>query len=146
VTTSFHVERHIAATPERVWGLLTDARGYAAWNRAVVSIEGDIRAGSTIKLVSTVNPKRTFSLAVSKVDAPRSMVWSDGMPLGLFTGERTFRLTPRDGGTDFSMTETYRGVMAGLITRAIPDMTDSFVQFADGLKAAAEAEGPAPAG
>jgi uncharacterized protein YndB with AHSA1/START domain len=150
VTARFHVERHIAAPPERVWALLTDARSYAAWNRAVVSIEGDIRSGSSIRLVSTVNPKRTFTLAVSAVDAPRTMTWSDGMPLGLFTGERVFQLTPRDGGTGFAMTESYRGPMAGLITRAIPDMTESFGVFADGLKAAAEAQvevaDPVPAG
>jgi hypothetical protein len=36
------------------------------------------------------------------------------------------------------MTEAFRGPLAGLITKAIPDMTDSFRQFADGLKAAAE--------
>lgn len=150
MTVRFHVERHIAAPPERVWALLTDARTYAAWNPAVVSIEGDIRAGSSIRLVSTVNPKRTFTLAVSKVEAPRSMTWSDGMPLGLFTGERVFQLTPRDGGTDFAMTESYRGLLAGLITRTIPDMTASFARFADGLAAAAEAQveaaAPAPAG
>ena len=29
--------------------------------------------------------------------------------------------------------------LSGLITRTIPDMTDSFNQFADGLKTAAEA-------
>jgi hypothetical protein len=29
--------------------------------------------------------------------------------------------------------------LSGLITRTIPDMTDSFDQFADGLKTAAEA-------
>jgi uncharacterized protein YndB with AHSA1/START domain len=136
--TRFHVERHIAAPPERVWALLTDARSYADWNRSIVDIKGEIAAGSTIALVSTVNPKRTFTLRVSGVDAPRSMVWSDGMPLGLFTGERTFRLTPRDGATVFAMTEEYRGALAGLFTKAIPDMTESFGVFADGLKGAAE--------
>jgi hypothetical protein len=36
------------------------------------------------------------------------------------------------------MTEVYSGPLAGLITRAIPDQTESFHQFGDGLKAAAE--------
>ena len=67
------------------------------------------------------------------------MVWSDGMPLGLFKGERTYLLDERDGTTTFSMTEEYTGLLAGLITKSIPDMTDSFTEFADGLKAAAEA-------
>ena len=39
---------------------------------------------------------------------------------------------------EFSMTEEFTGPLAGLITTAIPDMTESFNQFADGLKTAAE--------
>lgn len=60
------------------------------------------------------------------------------MPLGLFKGERTYRLDERDGGTEFSMTEQFGGLLSGLITRAIPDLTDSFNLFADSLKSAAE--------
>ena len=38
------------------------------------------------------------------------MVWSGGMPLGLFTGTRTFTLTAKgDGTTDFHMQEVYAG-------------------------------------
>jgi hypothetical protein len=37
------------------------------------------------------------------------------------------------------MTELLSGPLSGLITRTIPDLTDSFNQFADGLKTAAEA-------
>ena len=36
------------------------------------------------------------------------------------------------------MTEVLFGPLSGLITKSIPDMTDSFNQFADGLKAASE--------
>jgi hypothetical protein len=37
------------------------------------------------------------------------------------------------------MEENYSGALASLITKAIPDLTDSFAQFADGLKTASEA-------
>ena len=60
------------------------------------------------------------------------------MPLGLFTGERTFLVQPREGVTHFEMTEVYSGLLAGMFTKAIPDLTESFNLFADGLKAAAE--------
>jgi len=138
MTRDVRVERHIAAPPDRVWALLADATSYAAWNPSIVRIEGDMSLGSTVRLVSTVAPKRTFAPRVTVREAPHRMVWTDGMPLGLFTGERTFELVPRDGGTAFSMTESFRGALSGLITRAIPDMTASFAQYADGLKAAAE--------
>ena len=143
MATSYHVERRIDATPERVWALLTDATSYREWNRAVVSIEGTIAPGSTISLVSIVNRKRTFKLRITEMAPPNRLVWSDGMPLGLFTGERTYLVQPREGVTHFEMTEEYTGLLAGLFTKAIPDMTESFNLFADGLKAAAEAIEPA---
>ena len=134
----YHVSRRIDATAERVWALLTDASSYRDWNHAVVSIEGTIALGNTISLVSIVNPKRVFTLKITDVARPSRLVWSDGMPLGLFKGERTYRLDERDGATEFSMTEQFSGLLAGLITRAIPDLTDSFNLFADSLKSAAE--------
>lgn len=137
--TRYHVSRSIDAPADTVWKLLTDATSYADWNPAVVSIEGPIAVGNTIKLVSVVNPKRTFSLTVTEMQPPTRMVWSDGMPLGLFKGVRTYRLVEQGGRTEFAMTEEFSGPLAPLITRAIPDMTESFDQFADGLKDAAEA-------
>ncbi len=134
----YSVSRRIDAPPEQVWALLTDAAGYRTWNKAVVTIDGAITKGSTISLVSVANPKRTFKLHVTEMQAPK-MVWSDGMPLGLFTGERTYLVEPREGVTHFEMTEVYSGLLAGLFTKAIPDLTDSFNLFADSLKAAAEA-------
>ena len=137
--TRYHVERRIDASPERVWALLADASTYGAWNRSVVSIEGTIATGNTISLVSTANPKRTFKLRVTEMAAPSRMVWSDGMPLGLFSGVRMYKVEPRDGVTHFEMTEEYTGLLAGLFTKAIPDLTPSFELFADSLKGAAEA-------
>ncbi len=138
MTRSYHVERHIDAPPERVWAVLTHAAGYRGWNPSIVSIDGDMSVGSTVRLVSTLAPKRTFTLKVTEASPPNLMVWSDRKPLGLFTGMRTFRLTATAGGTDFAMTETFSGLLAGLITKAIPDMTESFEQYAVGLKSAAE--------
>ena len=128
-----------AAPPERIWALLTDAARYPSWNPAVLSIDGRIAAGEKIALRAAVNPKRTFTLRVGDVQANRGMVWSSGMPLGLFRGVRTFRLQPDGERTRFSMEEVYSGPMAPMITRAIPDQTESFAQFGDGLKSAAEA-------
>lgn len=139
MATSYLVERTIDASPERVWSLLTDAAGYPDWNPAVLSLQGRIHVGEKIKLVSVVNPKRTFTLTVTELDQPHRMVWADGMPLGLFRGVRTYALRPHGDGTAFSMKEVYSGPLAPMITKAIPDMTESFGQFADGLKTAAEA-------
>ncbi len=134
----YTASRSIAAPAEVVWQLLTQAATYPDWNPAVVSIEGEMAVGGTVKLVSVVNPKRTFSLKVTAFEAPSRMVWSDGMPLGLFRGTRTYLVRPAGTGSSFSMTEEFTGPLSGLIARSIPDLTASFDQFADGLKAGAE--------
>ena len=139
----YAVERSIAAPAASVWALLTDAERYTEWNDAVISITGPIREGDDIELVSIADPKRTFTLRVQEMVAPHRMVWTDGMPLGLFRGTRTYELTPDGDTTRFSMVEEFTGPLAGLITRMIPDLSESFAVFADGLQAAAEGQSSA---
>ncbi len=135
----YQVTRSIDAPASRVWTLLTDADGYSRWNRAVIDIKGPIREGHTIELVSIVDPKRTFKLEVSEMRSPHRMVWSSGMPLGLFAGRRTFTIAETgEQRCDFTMVEAFSGPLAWLITKAIPDLTESCATFADSLKAAAE--------
>lgn len=137
--TKYSVTRTIEAEPQVVWDLLTTAADYPDWNPAVLGVEGEIEDGATIRLTSVVNPQRQFKLKVTDVRPPNHMVWWDGMPLGLFKGVRTFDVTANgDGTSEFEMEEVYSGLMAPLITKSIPDQTEAFNQFADGLKRAAE--------
>ena len=138
MANEYRVALSISAPAQRVWGLIVDAAGYKRWNTSVVSIDGSIELGRTIKLVSAVNPGRTFMLKVTAMDPPRRLVWTGGMPLGLFTGTRTFLIESVGSGCRFSMSEVYTGLMSGLIFKSIPDLTDSFKQFAESLKTAAE--------
>lgn len=137
--TRYAVTREIHAKPEAIWELLTDAEAYPNWNPAVLGIEGRIASGERIELTSVVDPKRSFKLKVTEFSPPHSMVWADGMPFGLFKGVRTYRLEPQAGGrTTFSMEEEFSGLLEPMISKSIPDMTESFELFADGLKRAAE--------
>jgi hypothetical protein len=135
----FHTAIHIQAPQEKIWKLLTDAAGYASWNTTVDKVEGRIAIGEKVTVHAKLSPGRAFPVTVSTLDAPRQMVWTGGMPLGLFKGERTYSLTPRDGGIEFSMTEQFTGLMAPLITKSIPDMQPAFEEFAACLKRKAEA-------
>ena len=137
--TTYTLKKTIAAGADTIWEILSDAAAYPLWNSTVVSLDGQIAVGNQIKLVSTANPKRAFKLNVTEMEPPRRMVWADGMPLGLFKGERTYTLTPDGiGNTEFEMTEVFSGLLEPLISRGIPDMTDSFAEFAESLKRAAE--------
>jgi hypothetical protein len=79
---------------------------------------------------------------VVELTAPTAMTWRGGMPLGLFTGTRTYRVTPSEVGCRLVMRQEYTGPLAGLIGRSIPDLQASFDQFTAGLKGHVENEGP----
>jgi hypothetical protein len=132
----------IQASPETIWEILIDAGGYSGWDSGVEGVEGRIAPGEKIRVVSKANPGRAFPVKVTEFDPGRAMTWSGGMPLGLFKGVRTFRLSPgENGATNFTMREEYTGPLLPLIWRSMPDLGPSFDQFATGLKARAEASG-----
>ena len=128
----------IEADPAAIWAILIDAPAYPTWDSGVKSIEGRIEPGEKLKLTSEAAPGRAFPLKVTEFKPGEAMTWSGGMPLGLFTGERTFRLEPEGGSTRFTMREEYSGPMLSLIWRSMPDLQPSFDQFATALKQRAE--------
>jgi hypothetical protein len=129
----------IKASPEVIWGLLTDGPGYPRWNPTVERVEGSIAPGETIKVFVHLNPGRAFPVKVVEFVPAQKMVWSGGMPLGLFKGVRTYTLSPQGGGvTRFTMREEFSGPMLPMIWKSIPDMGPAFREFAEALKVAAE--------
>jgi hypothetical protein len=129
----------IQASPETIWTILTDAPGYLTWEPNVTRIEGTIAAGEKVTIYSRLNPTRAFPLRVTEFVPSQRMTWTGGMPLGLFTGVRTFTLRPHGiGSTDFTLRETFSGPLLGLLGRSIPDLTPSFETFVAALKARAE--------
>jgi hypothetical protein len=135
-------ETLIEADPDRIWDVLADASSYPDWDSGVEKVEGRVGLGETIKVYSEVNPGRAFPVKVVEFERARRMVWKGGMPLGLFTGLRTFGLTPEpDSATRFTMHERFSGPLLPLIGRSMPDLGPSFEQFARGLKDRAEGGG-----
>jgi hypothetical protein len=136
---SFNVTTSIHATPERIWALLTDAKQYPAWNNTVSGIEGCIAQGERITVHAKINPGRAFPVTVAEFTPAKRMVWSGGMPLGLFKGVRLFTLSAlTDGQVEFFMREEYSGLLSPLIARSIPDLQPAFDEFASDLKRAAQ--------
>lgn len=136
---SFEATSEINASPDRIWAILTDGAHYPNWDSGVLRVDGRVAPGETIKVVSAASPGRTFPVKVTEFNPNSSMTWSGGMPLGLFTGVRTFTLTPiGDGATRFHLREEYSGPLVSMMWRSMPDLGPSFAQFANGLKRSAE--------
>lgn len=135
---TFETKTSIRATPEKLWSILTDGPSYASWNTTFHKLEGRIALGEKLALHVKVSP-RVFKVKVTELIPNQKMVWADGMPLGLFRGERTYTLTPKaDGAVEFHMIEVFSGLLEPLISKSIPDLKPAFEEFAACLKKKAE--------
>lgn len=129
----------IAASPEVIWAILTNAARYAEWDPGVERIEGIIAAGERLIAYTKLNPGRALPVIVREFIPRQKMVWRGGMPLGLFKGERTFTLKPQhDGRVEVTACECLSGPLLPLIDRSLPDLTPTFEEFLAGLKRRAE--------
>ncbi|MEM8541434.1 MAG: SRPBCC domain-containing protein [Pseudomonadota bacterium] len=137
---TYETEIEIDAPIDVVWHALTVQMPQTPEPFGILRIEGEIAYNARIKLWSEIVPNRAFSLKVETLDGPSKMVWRGGMPLGLFTGTRTFTLTSNSGATRFHMCEIFTGPMSNMITKSMPDLTPSFVKFAQALKLKAETQ------
>ena len=129
-TTSVEVD--INAPADTVWSILTDASSYTRWDSTIVSLEGNIAEGSTIRLISKLDPKRTFRLKVKEFMPNKLLVWGDPM------GKRTYTLEEKSGVTHVTMTEKIGGPIFPLFASKIPSFDASFDQFVTDLKKEAE--------
>jgi hypothetical protein len=131
----FTASSEIKASQDAIWSVLVDGGSWTSWDSAVVRLDGTIAPGGKVTVYPEANPGRGFPVKVVEWVPGERMTWRGGMPLGLFTGTRTYRLAPQPGGTVlFELREEYTGPLAGLIFRSIPDLQPSFRRFADGLK------------
>lgn len=131
--------RQIQASSDAVWSFLTDARALVAADTGITRIEGDVTAGGSFKLWSEATGDRAFAIKVTEFDSPHRMVWSSGMPLGLFRGIRTFAIATSGDGCSLEMDEVFSGLFSGPITKSMPDLTPLFERFVEAAKQAAEA-------
>lgn len=126
------IEADINAPVSTVWDILINSKKYTTWNSTIVSIDGEIKLGSTIKLVSKLDPTRTFKLKVKQYIPYQLLVWGDPM------GKRTYQLIENSGSTHITMTEKIGGPFFPLFASKIPPFDESFEQFVNDLKKEAE--------
>ena len=129
----------IRAPREQIWDLLVDLPSWPSWNTTVDKTEGSVALGKKVKVFVKLSPGRAFPVKVTELDKPSKMVWTGGMPLGLFKGVRTYTLTASGDAVEFHMREVFSGPMSKMIEKSIPDMQPAFDEFAAALKQRAEA-------
>lgn len=122
----------ILADPAILWSLLTRASDYPRWNSTVTSLKGDVKAGGTLELKSTLDEKRTFKLKVQEFVPLERLVWGDNM------GSRVYTLAKGANDVLFTMSEKIGGPLFPLFAGYIPPFDEAFERFAADLKKEAE--------
>lgn len=134
----FRAQRRVAAEPDAVWSTLLDVSGWPTWDSGVTRVDGTARDGGRVTVHSEVSPGRAFPVRVAVDAGRRVMTWTGGLPLGLFRGVRTFRVTADGAASEVEVHERFSGPLLGVMSRRMPDLQPSFDQFVDGLKAVCE--------
>ncbi len=139
--TEYTSTASIRAAPEAIWAILTDGPGYANWNPEITRVDGKI--GPSEKITAHVvlhgGKVQPVSVRVSACEPVRRMVWTGGLPLRLFTGQRTFSLARRENGiVEFTMHVQFSGLLSPLIARSLGDRQPDIDGLTAGLKKWAE--------
>jgi hypothetical protein len=136
---TYRARASIRARLDVVWKLLVDVRSWSRWNHTIERVDGTVEVGGALTLFTTVAPGRGFPVTVAEITPGQQMVFTGGLPLGLFRGRRTFTLRAGAAGrVEFETEEVFSGPLSPLITRLMPDLQPSFDAFAATLRNAAE--------
>ena len=138
-------EIEVAATPARVWQVLTDLDAYPQWNPFITRAHGELRVGARLEVLIQIPGEsgRVFRPEVLKVERERELRWLGRFAVpGLFNGEHFFKIEPRETGrTRFLHGERFTGLLVPFLGRMLDKTERGFGSMNDALKTRAEAVG-----
>ena len=127
----------ISASPDAVWAVLSDLAGYASWNPFIVSASGPVVVGQQIS--ARIQPPEgrgmSFRPRVTAADEASRLAWLGHLVVpGLFDGAHEFTLElTADGGTQFTQSETFTGLLVPLFKGTVGKAREGFRQMNDAL-------------
>lgn len=133
----------IAATPSRVWEVLTDLGSYPQWNPMIRSASGLVTTGErlTLNFAPAGRKSHVFRPKLMIVTPDRELRWL-GNPRfpGVFDSQHYFILSPnREGGTRLDHGISYYGMVIPLVAQRLIDSTrPPFEEMNQALKVRAE--------
>jgi hypothetical protein len=139
-TSEISAAIEIAATPERVWAVLTDLASYPQWNPVFREAAGQVAVGNRITLTSTqpvTGHTMTVKVKVLTAEPATELRWVSSV-LGLMTSKRSFTLSPANGGTWLMQTQTYRGLFTRFPPKTVSRIQTSFDAINQAIKQRAE--------
>jgi hypothetical protein len=114
---------HISAPIDQVWRVLTDFEHWSGWNPMVNHASGSASVNSTLNITmrgSDSKDAMKYQPIVLEVIPPKSLRWRATMMSGfMFTNDRVFELAERNGGTDVTNREEFKGLLVPLFWKKL---------------------------
>ena len=138
-------EIEIAASPTKVWEILTDLDRFSEWNPFISEAEGVVKEGADLKVhISPPGGKpMTFKPRVTRVVPEREFRWLGRFLIpGLFDGEHIFEVKPlSENRSSLVQREEFRGLLVPLLWGSLDTRTRrGFNEMNAALKLKAEIE------
>lgn len=135
----FQIAIDIAAPPEIVWSVMSDAERWHEWTPSVTSIRlldrGPLVVGSRALIRQPKFPPAVWT--VKAIDPGRSFTWRTGAPGMWARGQHS--VVPIPGGSRATLALDYEGPLGKLLARMTRGITNRYLNFeATGLKQRAE--------
>jgi hypothetical protein len=141
--SELYSEIEVHATPERIWGILSDFQKYPDWNPFIRSIQGTGRVGEKITADLRLSGATGMKIrpVLLKVVPGREMRWRGHLFVpGLFDGEHVFEIRPL--GEEiclFVQHEYYSGLLLPFLeTMLKTDTARGFTEMNEALRTRAE--------
>lgn len=113
----------INATPEKIWGVLTDFKAYPEWNPMIKSFKGNLTQGEkvTVRLEQPGSSAMTFQPTITQVIPNQTFRWQGHLFIrGLFDGEHFFEIKDNgDGTSTFIHGENFGGILIPLFKKML---------------------------
>lgn len=127
-------EIEISAPPSKVWSVLMDVNAWHEWSPIINFSEGKPIVGSRLSIIMVGKEKGEdgpkYNPVILELKEQDRFHWRANMLAGfIFTNDKIFKLKETETGTHLIHIETFRGLMAPLMSGAVeenvPTMLDS---------------------
>lgn len=140
---TLHTRTEIAASPLRVWNILTDFEAYASWNPALLSAKGKaVRGGLLQVVIQWPGLKRDdYRLTVTAVEPERELRWLGHFGMkGLMDGDHRFIIeTTGEERVTLTQSEDFSGLLVPLFGYWLRrNVLDGFKRVNEAIKCRAE--------
>ena len=136
---TFSITTDIQASPETVWGVLSEVERWPEWTRSVTSLRhldtGPLAVGSRVRIRQPKLPPADWR--VTALEEGRSFTWVTGSPGVHVTASH--RVEPHAGGSRATLSVTFAGVLGPLVGRLTRTLNERYLALeAAGLKERSE--------